>query len=46
MRALLFTRDDRDLDLLEPGAFEKLMELDFAEANAGSVRAGRTVTAN
>ena len=31
MRALLFSRDDRDFDVLEAGGFEKLMELHFAE---------------
>src|SRR5256714_15400909 len=32
MWALFFPRDDCDFDVLEPGAFEKLMELHFAEA--------------
>jgi len=32
MRALFLARDDGDLDLLETGGFEKLMELHFAEA--------------
>ncbi|MFZ1218787.1 MAG: hypothetical protein WAO00_05800 [Chthoniobacterales bacterium] len=31
MRALLFPRDNGDLDVLEAGGFEKLMELNFAE---------------
>ena len=32
MRALFFPRDDRHLDVLEPGRFEKLVQLHFAEA--------------
>jgi hypothetical protein len=32
MRALFFSRDHRDLDIFRSGRFEKLMELDFAEA--------------
>jgi hypothetical protein len=32
MRALFFPRHNRDLDLFEPGGFEKLMKLHFAEA--------------
>jgi hypothetical protein len=32
MRALFFSRHDCHFDLFEPGGFEKLMKLDFAEA--------------
>ena len=32
MRALFLARDDRDLDLLETGGFEKLVQLHFAKA--------------